>query len=296
MKVFHLKTFFVGLLVLVFTSASFAQGLELPRKSPKASISYTVGLTDIVVNYSSPSVKKRTVWGTMVPYDKVWRAGANEATTVEFSTDVKVEGKELKAGKYSLFLIPKAEGKWMAIFNTVADQWGAYEYDESKDALRVEVTVKTAKVNEERLTYSIVDQAVNKGYIRFAWEKKRAYIRFRVNVMEQALANIDKALESAEDDKKWQIYAQAADFLSESEKHMDKALEMAAKSTDMFSHSWNWYTRAKIQAKSGDFKGAVTSAKKSAEVGAANAEDNYFKDSKASIEASIAEWEAKAQP
>ena len=296
MKVLHLKTFFVGLLALAFVSTSFAQELELPRKSPKASISYTVGLTDISVNYSSPSVKERAIWGTIVPFDQVWRAGANEATTVEFSTDVKIEGKELKAGKYALFLIPKAEGKWTAIFNTAADQWGAYEYDEAKDALRVEVTAKTAKVNEERLTYSIVDQAVNKGYIRFAWEKKRAYIRFRVNVMEQALTNIDKALNSADEDKKWQIYAQAADFLSESEKHIDKALEMAEKSTSLFSHSWNWYTRAKIQAKSGDYKGAVTSAKKSMEVGAAAEKDNYYKDSKASIEKSIADWEAKAQP
>lgn len=296
MKVFHLKSFFAGLLVLLFLSTSFAQELVLPQKSPKASISYTVGLTDIAVTYSSPSVKKRAIWNAIVPYDKVWRAGANAATTVEFSTDVKVEGKDLAAGKYSLFLIPKEEGKWTAIFNTVSDQWGAYDYDESKDALRVEISAKTAKVNEERLSYSIVDQAVNKGYIRFAWEKKRAYIRFRVNVMEQALANIDKALEGSEDDKKWQIYAQAADFLSESEKHMDKALEMAEKSTSLFSHSWNWFTRAKIQAKSGDFKGAITSAKKSAEVGAANEKDNYYKDSKASIEKSIADWEAKAQP
>lgn len=296
MKLLNVKTLFAGLIALCFFSTSFAQDLQLPRKSPKASISYTVGLTDITVNYSSPSVRDRDIWGALVPWDKVWRAGANEATTVEFSTDVMVERQKLAAGKYSLFLIPKEEGKWTAIFNKVSDQWGAYDYDEAQDAIRVEVTSKIAKVTEKRLNFSIVDQGVDKGYIRFGWANRRVYIRFKVEVMEQALANVEDALSKAEEDRKWIIYAQAADFLMESEKHQAKALEMAQKSTDLFSHSWNWFMRAKAEAKNGDFKSAIASAKKSAEVGAGNADDNFYKDSKDMIEKSIAEWEAKAQP
>lgn len=297
MNVLNLKTLTTFCFVLLLGSSLFAQ-LDLPRKSPKSSISYTVGLTEITINYSSPSVKKRNLWGSLVPYDKVWRAGANEATTIAFSTDVKIENKELAAGKYSFFLIPKAEGKWTAIFNKEADQWGHYNYDETEDALRVDVTVKTAKVNEERLTYSIVDQAVNKGYIRFAWEKKRAYIRFKVEVMEKAKENIKVALEGAADDKKWQIFAQAADFLSESTKEADLALaaEYAEKSTSMFSHSWNWWIKAQVLAKKGDFKGAIASAAKSKEVGTANEKDNFYADAQASIEEAVAEWKTKAQP
>jgi tetratricopeptide (TPR) repeat protein len=296
MKFFDLRILFTCALVLAFMTTTFAQDLELPRKSPKASISYTIGLTDITVNYSSPSVNDRDIFGALVPWGKLWRAGANEATTVEFSTDVMIERKPLAAGKYSLFLIPNEDGKWVAVFNKVADQWGAYEYDEAQDALRVEITTKKAKVLEKRLNYSIVDQAVDKGYIRFGWANWRAYIRLRVEVMDQAIANVESALEKAGDDRKWVIYAQAADFLMESDKHQDKALEMAKKSTDLFSHSWNWYTRAKVEAKTGDFKNAVASAKKASEVGAGNADDNFYKDSKGMIEASIAEWEAKVQP
>ena len=127
MKFFNRKTILSGLIAVLFLSTGFAQELELPRKSPKASISYSVGLTDITINYSSPSVRERAVWGKLVPWGKVWRAGANEATTVEFSTDVYVEGELLPAGKYSFFLIPKKEEKWTAIFNKVAYQLGAYE-------------------------------------------------------------------------------------------------------------------------------------------------------------------------
>ena len=155
---------------------------------------------------------------------------------------------------------------------------------------------KTSKINEERLTYSIVDQAMDKGYIRFAWSTRRAYIRFKVEVMEQALANVDAALKSADDDRKWLIYAQAADFMMENEKYQAKALDMAKNSTDLFNHSWNWYVRAKAEARMEDYKSAVASAKKAVEYGENNAKDNFYKDSKEVIAKSIAEWEAKVQP
>ena len=284
MSFFNTKSILSLVGALLFCVTSFAQ-LELPRKSPKTSLSYTVGLTTITVGYSSPAVNERTIWGALVPLDKVWRAGANEATTVEFSTDVNIEGKnELSAGKYSLFFIPKEGDKWTAIFNKVTDQWGAYEYNEAEDALRVEVTVKTTKVNQERLEYSIVDQAMDKGYIRFAWEKKRAYIRFKVDVMEKALANIEKALETAPEDQKWGIYGQAADFLSESEAHLDQALAYAEKSTALFEHSWNYWIKAQVQALKGDYKAALASAAKSKEVGMANEKDSFYSESQLVIE------------
>lgn len=293
MTFFNTRTMLSLVGALLFCASAFAQ-LELPRKSPKTTLSYTVGLTKITIDYSSPAVSERTIWGALVPLDKVWRAGANEATTVEFSTDVKIEGEaELAAGKYALFFVPKAGDRWTAIFNKVADQWGAYNYNEAEDALRVEVTVKTTKENQERLEYTIVDQAMDKGYIRFAWERKRAYIRFKVDVMEKALSNIEKALKSAPEADKWGIYGQAADFLSGSEAHLDQALEYAEKSTALFEHSWNYWIKAQIQALKGDYKGALASAAKSKEVGMANEKDTFYADSQLVIEKKVAEWKKK---
>ena len=292
MSIFN-KTILSLTAALLMCATVFGQ-LDLPRKSPKANIAYTIGYTTITINYSSPSVNDRNVWGELVPYDKVWRAGANEATTIEFSTDVKIENKELAAGKYSFFFIPTKGDKWTAIFNKVTDQWGHYSYDESSDALRVEISTKTTKVKEERLNYSVVDQGINKGYIRFGWGKKRAYLRFRMEVMEQALSNIKTAIESTPEDKKWNVYGQAADFLADDEKQLDQALEYAKKSTALFSHSWNWWVQAQIQAKKGDFRGAIASATKAKEVSAKNAEDNYYDDIKTVVEAKVAEWKERA--
>ncbi len=134
------------------------------RPSPPAEASGNIGGATITINYSSPAVKGRSIWGDLVPYGKVWRSGANEATTFETDKNITVEGKTLPKGKYALFTIP-GESEWTIIFNKNPDQWGAFSYDESMDALRV--TVKTAKSStmHERLTY-----AVNKNGIVLSWE------------------------------------------------------------------------------------------------------------------------------
>ncbi len=150
------------IMALILTSFLFAQEKKKPevRVSPKAEISQTVGLTGVSISYSRPGVKGRKIWGGLVPYDKVWRAGANEATKITFSTDVKINGKELKKGTYGFFAIP-TEKEWTIIFNNVADQWGAFTYNETKDALRI--NVKPEKGNfTEWLFYSFNKMNVQK--------------------------------------------------------------------------------------------------------------------------------------
>ena len=290
MKVFSTK---VGMALMAFLTISvmaMAQA-QLPQKSPKASIAYTIGLTEVSIHYSSPAVKGREIWGELEPYDKVWRAGANGATTIEFSTDVTLEGQKLPAGKYAFFLIPRAEGKWTAIFNSVTDQWGAYNYDESKDVLRVDVEPQMKKVSEERLTYRIVDQEMDKGYIRFAWDKVRLYLRFRVNYLDQAIANVETALaDTSQAERQWINLAQGADFLLGVEKKPELALQWANKSTELFSHGWNWWIKAQAQAANGDVKGALESVAKCKELDVASEKDNFYTDSKSQIEAKITEW------
>ncbi len=289
-----MKSSFFPCFVLVLSLGTFgvAQDIELPRLSPKASVAYTIGLTDVKVTYGSPAVKERIIWGNVVPFDKIWRAGANEATTIEFSTDVNMEGQILKAGKYALFIIP-GQTEWTVIFNKKHDQWGAYSYNESEDALRITVTPKMNEGMQERLTYTIHDMKMDMGYVKLAWEKMRLYMRFKVNMMEEAMANIMDALETTPEDKKWVVYATGAQFMLDAEGNLDQALEWAKKSTDRFDNSWNWYIRAQVEAKKGDLVSAVASGTKCAEIGLADDRDHFYEDNKAEINSAIQGWAAK---
>lgn len=279
--------------LMIGLTYSSAQDLKLPQKSPKAVTSFSVGLTEITIRYSSPAVRGREVWGKLEPYDKIWRAGANEATTMTFSTDIIIEGQKLPKGRYSFFIIPKEKGDWIVIFNKVADQWGAYNYEEEKDALRLEVPVKFSKVKEERLTYQIIDQGIDKGYIRLGWEGLRLYLRFQVEVMEEALANIKTALAAAPQDKKWLILAQSADFLLFAEREFGTALDYASQSVALYEHSWNYWILAQAQAANEDFKAAIISAAKSKAIGMASDQDNFYADAAPIIEKAVVEWKKK---
>lgn len=287
-----MKPLFFLFMLCGAASSLVAQDIKLPRVSPKASVSYTIGFTEVIVNYSSPAVKERLIWGGVVPYDKVWRGGANEATTVEFSADVNIEGQTLRAGKYALFFIP-GEKEWTVIFNKKTDQWGAYSYDEALDEVRFTVEPKMNEGLQERLIYTIHDMKMDMGYIKLSWEKMRLYLRFKVDVMEQAMSNIIAALGTTPPEKKWEIYAEGAQFLIDANGNMDQALEWAKLSTDQYSCSRNWYVRAKVEAKKGDMAAAVASGTKCAELGLADEADHYYEDNKAEINAAIQGWAAK---
>jgi len=135
-----------------------------PLASPRDSVSGSIGASTVAINYGSPSVRNRVIWGKLVPYNAVWRAGANEATTFTTSKDIMVEGKKLPAGKYGFFVKPTSTN-WTIIFNSVPNQWGAFKYDSTKDVLRVQVTPK-ANAMTERLVYTIDANGFN-----LTWEK-----------------------------------------------------------------------------------------------------------------------------
>lgn len=159
------------LLIIFFTVGVFvtlnAQDDKSKRPSPLVQKQVSIGDLTIAINYGSPAVKGRKIFGGLEAYGKVWRTGANEATTFEVNKDVTINGEKLAAGKYALFTIP-TEGDWTVIFNRQAEQWGAYNYDQQKDALRV--TVKPSLTSEvtERLIFNI-DQKT--GKVTFMWEK-----------------------------------------------------------------------------------------------------------------------------
>ena len=266
--------------------------IELPRKSNRAAIEYTVGLTDIRITYSSPKVQNRQIWGNLVPYGEVWRAGANEATTIEFSTNVNIEGKMLPKGRYSFFIIPRKTEEWTIVFNKVADQWGTYEYESKEDIIRIDIEPAQRKVSEEHLSYQIVAHSINSGYIRFAWEKKRLYIRFKVNVMDQAMARITDALDMAEESDKWQLYAVGADFLLNNDHELKQAMKWINASTGAFDHSWNHWIKAQLLARNENFAKALQEASLSRELGVKE-QDGYYQSIVEDLERAIARWEQK---
>ncbi|XOV92870.1 MAG: DUF2911 domain-containing protein [Bacteroidota bacterium] len=190
------KTFILTLLIGLIWQSAMSQGLTLPRPSQAAEVKQRIGLTDITVNYSRPSVivgnNDRTgqIWGNLVPWGLApnnfgnqqpmpWRAGANENTTIDFTTDVMIEGKKLVAGKYGLHMIPYKDGKVTVIFSTNTSSWGSFWYNQDEDALRVDVQSKKSPFTNV-LTYEFTTFGNNEGTLSLLWDDKEIPIRIGV--------------------------------------------------------------------------------------------------------------------
>jgi hypothetical protein len=290
------RLYFVALLMALgaFSANLMAQSaLELPRKSPLASVAFQIGFTEVGIRYSSPAARGRSLWGNLVPYDQVWRAGANEATLISFSEPVQVEGRPLAAGRYAFFVIPRATGLWTAIFNADTSQWGAYAYDESADVMRIDLAVDTLCSPEERLHYYLSDTGLGEGQLCLRWDRRQICLNittpFIERVQEQLLA-VTTPLPPAE---RWRPYAEAADYLSSSDAHLSWALYYATESTARFDHSWNWWIRAQIEARMGDFAAAVISANRAVAAGLKDATDNFFQSNQQTIRGKINDWSGR---
>jgi predicted negative regulator of RcsB-dependent stress response len=189
-----MKNFALGTALLLGALAASAQSpIRLPDASPAAVAGQTIGITDVTITYHRPAVNKRRIWGGLVGYDTPWRAGANENTTISFSTPVKIEGQPLAAGTYALYAIPTA-GPWTIIFSKFTGDWGAYGYDPSEDALRVQVTPQTMGESQERLAYTFDDLTDNSGVVSLRWEKLRVPVKVEVDLRQTVRASIDSTL------------------------------------------------------------------------------------------------------
>ncbi len=185
------------LVVLVFvsllTSGLWAQEIKFPSLSQKASVTQTIGVTDVAINFFRPGVKGRVIWGGLVPYDKVWRTGANNATTIEFSNDVMIEGQKLAAGKYGLFTIPGTE-EWTVIFSKQADIWGDYDYKVSEDVLRIKVKPMPAPFCEWMM-FAFTDLAEDSAKVVLHWEKLMIGFSVKIDTKGMILTNIEKTMD-----------------------------------------------------------------------------------------------------
>ena len=281
-----MKKIIIALAIIIANFTIEAQ-VKTPQSSPKATVFQTVGLTDIEVVYSRPAARGRAVFGNLVPFGKLWRTGANENTTISFSDDVIIEGKTLKKGKYALYTIPKI-GSWEIIFYNTTNNWGTPEdFTEANVALRTTVKEEALSKAVESFTIGINNLDTNFAYLEMAWENSSVAMKFEVPTQKTAISNIEKALAgpSAGD------YFSAAQYLFQSNGDIAKARTYADKALEMSIEQPFWYNRLKslIQAKQGDKKGAIETAKLSLAAAEAAKNQDYVKMNKESI----AEWSKK---
>lgn len=213
---------FFTLMMVLSSSALIAQNLVIPRGSPKASISQFIGVCNVIVDYGRPSVRNRAILGDLVPYDKVWRAGANEATKISFNHDIIIKGNNIPAGIYGLFVIPQ-KNKWQVIFNKNAAQWGAYNYDEKDDVARFEVGHQQNEFTEI-CTFSFVEVDKTKGVLRLQWENFKIDIPIETNTHNQTLEDIETITNKVKEN--WYNYSAAAQYHFYERKEVERALEL----------------------------------------------------------------------
>ena len=232
--------------------AAFAQQqLDMPRPSPNAWVSQMVGVTKISITYSRPGVKGRKIWGGLVPYGEVWRSGANENTTISFSTAVKVAGHDLPAGTYGLQTIP-AEGDWTIIFSKDANEWGAFSYKQADDALRVQAKPQPAEFRE-RMAFEFDDVTDTTAKVVLHWEKLKVPFAIEVDTAKLVVGK-------ANADARAQL--QAANWCIQNNTCLDDASRWVDASIAQQESFANLRVKALLLAKKHDPKGAVSYGEK----------------------------------
>jgi hypothetical protein len=242
-----------GLLSCLAAGATLAQQLDLPRPSPNALVSQTVGVTEITIKYSRPGIKNREIWGKVVPYGEVWRTGANENTTIKFSTPVKIDGHELPAGVYGLQTIPTA-GEWTIIFSKDANEWGAYSYKQANDALRIQAKAQPAELRE-RMAFDFDDVTDTAAKVVIHWEKIKVPFTVEVDTPTLVAAKAKEAV-------RWQTPYSAASYCIQNEICLDDASRWLDASIALDANFSNLRAKAMLLAKKNDDKGTAMYAEK----------------------------------
>lgn len=217
--------------------------LDLPRQSQHALVTQRIGITDITINYHRPLVAGRKVWGGLVPYGQVWRAGANENTTITFSDPVTIEGNMLDRGTYGLHMIPGAD-EWTIILSKNSTSWGSFTYEQAEDALRVTVKPKPSEMHEA-LTYDFVDVTPNSTVVALEWEKVAVPFKVAVDVHSIVEASLKKQLRSLSR-YTWISWDEAANYLLAEKVDFDDALLYANKSIENEDRYDNEMTKSKV--------------------------------------------------
>lgn len=266
-------------LLLSFLSTALFGQIKTPAASPTATVSQTVGLTKVTVEYSRPSAKGRTIFGELVPYGKVWRTGANKITTIKFDNDVMVEGQKIKAGSYGLCTIP-VEGGSTIILNSDDKQWGTYSYDEKKDVARF--IVKSSEVPmTEIMTIALEQSSLTSLNVIISWEKTAVKLKVEQDPDEQIMAEIRDKTSKA--DCTTDTYFDAADYYYKKDYELKQAMLWADKVIEKDKQYWTYELRARILTKIGAYKAAIDDAALCVKLAQAAGDDSYVQKGEAII-------------
>jgi hypothetical protein len=276
----------LALCALARPTPSAAQAApDLPQPSPKARVEQHVGLADLSVDYSSPTVKGRKIWGELVPYDKPWRTGANAATKLTTSRDITLAGKPLKAGSYALYTIP-SKTSWTLVLNSGLEAWGNDGYDASKDVLRVSIKPSATASSRERMTFIFSDTTDNGTKLDLEWEKLQLRIPIDLDTKTEVLTNIQKSVDDA-----WRPHYAAARYLLEHGGDLDKAMQYIDLSIAIKANWSNNWVRAQLLEKKGRGQDAVATAERTIQLGTGDQTfETFFKPE---VNKSLAAWKKK---
>ena len=263
--------------------------IPLPQASPHVVLQHAVGLTDITVDYHAPSMRNRVIWQGLVPYNQIWRAGANENTIITFSDTVRLNGRSLPAGQYSFYVLPRSDQDWELVFNRVITHWGAEGYDQKDNVLRIPVVPETSPLHET-LLYWFSNVTTSNAHLNLSWEKKTVSLLIDTNVQAQVLAGIEKAVAARRDD--WQLLAQAAEYLVQHNLNGEKALYYINESIRLRNASTNNWIKARLLASKLDYDTAIVYGRKAIKLG--DKADASFRTRLPSMRVSLIEWQAKA--
>ena len=265
--------FILVLIVLITTGQGLqAQGLKMPQPSTAQTITQAFGLGTISLNYSRPNVKGRQIFGDLLPYDQIWRTGANSATVIKFTEAVKIEGQDLPAGEYALFTIP-GKTEWTIIFNKGVKDWGTYTYADSNDVLRVKVKPVMLQDKVETFTIQLGRIYDTTAQLQLMWENTAVHVNISTDIDKRVMADIAEAMKG---EKK--PYFAAAQYYYANGKDLKTALTwMNEAEKQMVDAPWVKLAKARVQLKMGDKMGAVKTAKEGQEIATRIKNEEYVR-------------------
>ncbi len=246
--------------------------LGLPLASQAAEISQVIGLSRITINYHRPGVNGREIWGKLVPFGEVWRAGANENTTIMFESPVEINGNVLPAGTYGLHMIPTTEN-WTVIFSNISSGWGSYGYDLKEDALRISVKPESAPF-EERLSFRFDNPAENSVVVALYWEKLKIPFTVKLNVQLDILESFRRELRGLPQFF-WQPWNQAANFCLQNDINTDQAIQWVDQSIAIIENFANLQVKSALLEKKGQLKEAEELMKRAMKIAKENEINQY---------------------
>ncbi len=264
----------------------FTLAQDLPAPSPSATVKQRIGITDVTITYSRPSMKGRQVFGGLVPYGEIWRTGANGSTILSTTGALVINDQKLPAGDYAVFTVPN-DGAWVVMFNKNTKLWGATGYKPEEDVLTIKAATREVPMTES-FTMGFENLGQDRAELVFRWEKQEAFVSIVADANDQSMANIKAALADPKAD--YSTYYKAARFYKDRDLGMKEALGYATKSVSMTKKYWNTFQLAEIQAAMNMYAEAAANAREAMALAGQEGE----KSTVAEYEANFNEWTAKA--